>query len=63
MFKGRSASFANICAIRKNQWNVYCISLFFYLLLEQVVCCLSINFIIIFIFIQGRYIGKIFNFL
>jgi len=59
-FKRMSASFVNNCTIwEENQWNLYCIFLSCYLLLKQVICCSWINFIIRFIIIQGRNIGKI----
>jgi len=58
-FKRMSASFVNNCTIREeNQWNLYCIFFPCYLLLKQVICCSRINFIITFIIIQGRNIGK-----
>jgi len=51
-----SASFVNNCAKEKMD-SVLHLSLCH--LLKQVVCCSKINFIIIFTFIQGRYIGMI----
>jgi len=61
-FKRMSASFVNNCTIREEkQWDLYCIFLSCYFLLKSVICCSRINFIIRFIIIQGRNIGKIFK--